>query len=178
MKTDIPSLEKLAFLLDERDAANFAHVLTLMRDKNVSSFSVEDEKRMLAGLAKIGELKLNERFYIFSISDSYTQKQGFDGEGVELYHRRGNKLEQLFHLGDRDHVLECVDMIERIERINLFKKRERILYTGNIPCEGEFLGVPERADPDDPKIWSALDDYNTRIFQDADIKVIYLDYLI
>lgn len=168
-KTDQKSLEKISFL-DERSLANLREVLGSLHDQNLLTLSEEETKRVLHGLDAIGQLKLNGQIYAFHVYDSFAE--GAE-EGVELYLRQGNLLEARLQSGDRSYVPHVEKAVEFLKR-----KKVNKIYTGPIPIDEPFLGLPYSVDEKDPITRTILEDYETEEFQSAGIDVITLDRLI
>ena len=145
-KTDNASLEKLSFAFTEQDITRFRRLLELLKANDLSTISDKEYARLAAGLKRIGELKLNGKVYAFDVEDSYASKQGGDsGEGVELYMRHGNRLEDYLVNSDRDWVLK-VDQVAPI----LKQHSISTIYTGSILAKEGFLGITAESDPNDP----------------------------
>ncbi len=173
-KTDDASLEKLSFTFTEQDIARFRRLLELLKMNDLGAISDEESTRLAIGLDRIGGLKLNGKVYAFYVEDTYASKQGGDsGEGVELYMRRGNRLEEYQVNFDRNWVLKVDQVVPKLKEDGI-----STIYTGNIPAKEYFLGIPAESDPEDPMYRSTLNDHNIAKFEASEIHVVKLEHLI
>ena len=172
-KTEKESLERLSFDFNERDLANFRAILTNLRSNNLLTIDSEKIEEALQGLDTIGKLKLDGRIYAFHVDDSYAREQGDWGSGVELFLRQGDRLGYFLVPGDRHSVYTVDDAIKRLKEDPISK-----IYTGEIPKDSEFLGIPYECDPDDPLIRTVLEPYEIAEFKSKGIEVVRLDSLI
>jgi|GEM_PF-2520026 len=174
-KTDKKSLEELSFVFDERDIANLRAVLEYLKSNDLLTISPEEVQKALKGLDAIGKLKLDGKIYAFHVDDSFAAYQsGIGGEeGVELYLRQGDRLEDFYIPGTRDCVYSEDDAIEWLK-----KHKIHTVYTGDIPHDSDFLGLPYECDEDDPVRRTVLEGYEIEAFESENIKVIRLDYLL
>jgi hypothetical protein len=172
-KTDSKSLEELSFSLSERDLANFKSILESLKKYNLLTINPEEIQRAISGLEAIGELKLDGKIYAFHVEDSFAARQSGGGEGVELYLRQGNKLEEFFIPGSRDYVFQVDEAAKYMQ-----EKNKYVIYTGDIPFDKEFLGLHYECDDEDPIRRACLKDYEIHQFLEEKIVVIKLDSLI
>jgi len=171
-KTDPKSLQELSFALNEVDISRLRCLLDLINKKDMLTLTQEDFQRVNAGLASIERLKLNGKVYAFEVEDTYAARQGGNsGEGVELYLRRGDMLDEFAVSSDRDWVLKVDEVIPRLN-----EARIETIYTG--PIINEFLGLPQKSDPKDPMYRMELRDYSKAQFESEGIKVVSLDSLV
>lgn len=170
-KTDKKSLESLSFRFNERDIANLKALIEYFRENKLLTIPNEESQRLLAGLDEIGKLRLNGKVYGFHVEDSFAE-EGYD-TGVELYLRQGDKLEPCCQFSHRDRVPDVKKAVEHLR-----KKRILTIYTGPIPYQGEFLGLPHEEDKDDPLLRLELSDNEIEEFKEEGIKVIKLEKLI
>ena len=140
-KTDKVSLERVSFTFTEQDISRFRRLLELLKLHDLSTISNEESARLAIGLDRIGGLKLNGNIYAFYVEDTYASKQGGDsGEGVELYLRRGNRLEEYQVSTDRDWVLKVNQVVPKLKEDGI-----STIYTGHIiPKEGFLEYLPNR----------------------------------
>jgi hypothetical protein len=172
-KTDKESLEDLSFKFNERDLANLKAILEYLQKRGLSTLSPEEVQRTLSGIDAIGRLKLEGKIYAFHVYDSYAQRQSESCEGVELYLRQGNTLNEFYVPNSRDFVYSTSDAIDF-----LHSKKIRTIYTGSIPKGSDFLGVSQECDDEDPMTRRALGGGEVYLFNSHDINVVTLDSLI
>jgi hypothetical protein len=174
-KTDIGSLEQLSFDFTEKDIANFKAILKHLKSNNFLTISPEEIQNALQSLDAIGKLKLDGKIYAFHVEDSCARKQypGDGGEGVELYLRQGNQLEEFLVSFSRDFVYQTDKAIQCLK-----KHKISTIYTGEIPRDSEFLGLSYECDPEDPIIKDVLNEDEIAKFESKEIKVVLLDSLI
>lgn len=166
-KTDKKSLEKLSFLLDEKEFANFKNIVSKISDQKLLSVGDSEIKRVIDGLDYIGKLKMEGRVYAFHMSDFY----GMGAEGVELYLRQGNRLEDYFVQDCRGDHMYPENSIRFLKEMGQSK-----VYTG--PIFGEFLGLHHFIDEEDPYVHSILEEHDIYEFESRGIEVVMLDSLI
>lgn len=171
-KTDKASLEKISFLFNEQDIARFRILIENLRNDNLSSLPSEELNRLAFGLEEIGKLKLNGKVYGFEVYDSFAEREG-KGEGVELYLRQGDFLQDFFIPNSRDFVYSTEQTVQFLKKKSISK-----IYTGNIPYKSDFLGVTAKCDPDDPIIRGILKEADIQEFSLEGIEVVVLDHLI
>jgi len=171
-KTDKESLEKLSFSFDEKAIANLRAVLEYLNTNDLLTISKEEAQEALKGVDAIGKLKLDGKIYAFHVEDSYADYQSGCGEGVELYLRQGDKLDCFYVPSSRD-------LVYSVDRAAKFLKEHKksTIYTGVIPLESGFLGLPHECDEDDPIIRDVLKDYEINEFESKGIEVVMLDSL-
>lgn len=171
-KTDKKSLEQLSFSFNERDIANFKAILMRLKKEKLLTIPSEQVDTAIEGLDKIGELKLNEQVYAFLVYDTIADREScMGGEGVELYLRHGNSLNEFYVPHCRDFVYdvgECVDFLK--------ENKKNKIYTGQI--DKEFLGISQECDEEDPITKHILTDYQIEGFNAEGIEVVVLDRLI
>jgi hypothetical protein len=172
-KTDKASLERMSFCLGDRDLSNFKAVLERLKSDNLLTISPEETQRALKGLEDIGKLKLEGKVYAFHVSDSLAEYESGNGEGVELYLRQGNRLEEFYVPPIRDYVYSVSDAIDF-----LHSKKIHAIFTGSISKGSNFLEVLQECDEDDPLAHSSLRENEIYLFNSHDINVITLDSLI
>lgn len=173
-KTDERSLEELSFDFDEAEIARIKKLLEVLKRKDLTTLSEEEIKRLERGLDRIGELKLEGKVYGWSVEDTYAAVQGGNaGEGVELYLRQGNRMEEYAVSSNRDWALKPHQVIPKLK-----KNRITAIYTGAILNGKRFLGIPQKSDPDDPLYRSRLNEWHIGEFEKAGIKVVVLESLI
>lgn len=172
-KTDKKSLERLSFGFDERDIANFKAILAQLKSENLLTISQEEVQRALTGLDSIGKLKLNGKVYAFHVIDDYVSQQTNNCEGVELYLRQGDRLEDFYVPTTRDELFKVNDAIN-------FLKNHKIssICTGQIPQDSDFLGLPYLSGEMDLIIRNSLENEEIKQFESNEIKVTVLDSLI
>jgi hypothetical protein len=171
-KTDKKSLERLSFELGERDLSNLKHTLEYLQRKKLSTLSVEEHERVIRGLNKIGKLKLEGKIYAFHVYDSYVENQKKDPEGIELWKRQGDKLNEFLVPGSRDYTYHIKNVIKKLNGEGI-----GTIYTGEI-TEEEFLGLRRIRDPKDYYETSGLIRDEIEEFEEEGIEVITLDTLI
>lgn len=172
-KTDPKSLEELSFKFKEQDIANLQYILEHLHAKKLSTLSDEIIQEAIDGLKVIGKLKLEGKIYAFHVDDSFAERQSGRGEGVELFLRQGNKLEDFFSPSSRDGVYQVEDAARYM------KENDRhVVYTGPLNFGQTFLGLPHECDEEDPLRRSCLRDYEINQFLEEKIDVIKLDSLI
>ena len=172
-KTDKKSLEELSFSFDERDIANLRAILEHLKSNGLLTISQEEVQRALQGLDAIGKLKLEGKVYAFHVDDSYAAFQSDNGEGVELYLRLGDELRDFYVPACRDFVYSEDDAIRILK-----ENKIPTVYTGEIPHNSEFLGLPYECDEDDSVRRMVLRDYEIEAFESENIQVMRLDHLI
>jgi hypothetical protein len=172
-KTDKKTLEELSFIFGERDIANLSSILKHLRSNGLLTISQEEVQKDLHGLDVIGRLKLDGKICAFHVDDSYADFQSGNGEGVELYLRQGDKLRDFHIPGSRDFVYSENDAIKVLK-----ERKISTIYTGKIPYNSEFLGLPYECDEDDPVRRMLLRDYEIQSFESENIQVVRLDHLI
>jgi hypothetical protein len=172
-KTDKESLERLSFRFDERDIANLKAILEDLKSDNLLTIPQNEVQRALDGLDAIGKLKLNGKIYAFHVEDDFAAERSGDGCGIELYLRQGDKLNEFYVFPSRDDVYQVFDAIN-------FLKSQKILriYTGQIPYDAGFLGLPRECDEEDPVTRDILEDEEIEDFKSNGIQVVVLDSLI
>lgn len=166
-------LEELSFTLDERDIANFKKTLEYMNSKNLLTISQDEVINALRGLDVLGKLKLEGKIYAFHVEDTYADLQSGKGDGIELYLRQGNVLKDFYVPGLRDFVYSEDDIITKLHETNI-----SLIYTGPIPYNSEFLGIPYESDNEDSLIRDVLRDYEIDVLKSENIQVVKLDSLI
>src|SRR3989344_1354834 len=172
-KTDKETLEDLSSSFDVRDIANLRAILEHLKANELLTISSEELQRALHGLDAIGKLKLDERIYAFHVDDLYATRRSGEGEGVELYLRQGDKLMDFYVPGSRDFVYQVRDAVKRLKEHKI-----STIYTGEIPNDSDFLGLPYECDEEDPVRRMVLRDYEVSEFKSGSIQVVQLDYLI
>lgn len=172
-KTDQKSLEELSFKFKDRDIANLQSILEHLKVEKLSTLSEEMIEEAIQGLKAIGKLKLEGKIYAFHVEDSFAARQSGRGEGVELFLRQGNKLEDFFSPSSRDGVYRVEDAA-----IYMKEKGKHTVYTGPLHSGETFLGLPYECDEEDPLTRTCLNDYEIEQFQAEEIEVIKFDSLI
>jgi len=173
-KTDDASLEKISFEFTGVDIARFKRLLELLTTQGLGTLPMDEINRLSIGLEKIGALKLTGKIYGFHASDSYAANQSSDaGEGVELYIRQGNALNEYIVSENRNYVLKVDDVFPILQRNSI-----ATVYTGTIPLKGTFLTLPQESDPESPLWRSALPSYEINIFEARGINVVTLESLL
>ena len=173
-KTDKKSLEKLSFEFDEGDISRFSKLFEILKQEDLSSLPPRELKREQDGLAEIGRLKLEGKIYAFHVEDDYAYKQGADaGWGVELYRRQGDLLKGFIKSSDKDSVTKIARTVPRLK-----EKGINVIYTGDIPYGGDFLGIRGEVDPDDPLVRTMLEEDDIIEYNQNGIRVVALDKLI
>jgi len=170
-KTDKDSLEKISFMLDERDLANYRSILEKFRTSKLLNVSEDEYNSVVDGLNEIANLKLNGKIYGFHVDDTWVRRGGNYGEGVELYLRQGNILGPFFTTGSRDSLYSSESAVHFLK-----ENHKSTIYTGNI--QSEFLGLPLVCDEDDPVSHTILDGEDIEVFESSGIKVVRLEYLL
>ena len=165
-KTDKKSLEKLSFGFDGRDISNLDKVMKYLKYNDLLTISQKDYQEAIEGLKEINNLKLNGKVYAFCVNDSLGPKYN----GVELFLRQGNKLEDIYSSQCRGEVCIAQDAIDFLKKENVSK-----VYTGKIG--NEFLGIPCNSDVEDPFLTGILDKNQINQFKEEGIEVIILDSL-
>jgi len=163
--------EKISFLGD-KGLSDFSTWLNYVRDNKILDVPKDEFERVFGAIKKAGKLILNEKIYGFHIEDSWAYTQSDDGEGLGLYLRHGNVLE--------DYLVAHSDFVYSVKEAIAFLKKKKVskIYTGEIPVGSEFLEVPQEFDKDYPVVHSKLTEYEIQDFQSADIDVLVLDPLI
>ncbi|PIN68505.1 hypothetical protein COV94_04265, partial [Candidatus Woesearchaeota archaeon CG11_big_fil_rev_8_21_14_0_20_57_5] len=169
-KTDKASLEALSLALDPRDLANLGAVLTYIQQHDLASVPPEEVERLVGGLREIERLRSEGRVYGFHVQDTYADPG--DDEGVELHLRHGDTLRPYVRPGGRYFMYTAPYVAHHI-KINSLPVS--VIYTGDIPLGGEFLGLPQECDPYHPIYLSALEPEEISIFRRAGIDVVMLD---
>lgn len=156
-KTDKASIDKLSFYFGQEKITLLRNFLGFLEHEGLSSLP-EDEaakeiQRLREGLASIERLQLDGKVYGFYVEDTYASQQGGDaGEGLELYLRQGDKLQDFAIFPSRDGTLK-VDEVLPV----LYNRNINTIYTG--PINEIFLGISAECDPEDPMYRSKLQDY-------------------
>ncbi len=171
-KTDAKSLEELSFAFDEHDISRLRGLLDLIKDRNMSTLNPDEFQRIYSGLASMERLKLDGKVYAFEIEDSYAHRQGGDsGEGVELWLRQGDSLEEFAVSQTRDWVLKVDEVVPVLKKAKIAR-----VYTG--PLLTDFFNLPKESDPEDPIVRMGLRDYLVEEFTSNGIEVIRLHSLV
>ena len=172
-KTDKNSLSELSFQVSEEGITHLKPFFEYLRSHELSTLAPGDIETALQGLDAIATLKMQGRVYAFHVDDAYAAEQSGSGEGVELYLRQGDLLQEFFVPLSRDFVYQA-------DRAAAFLKKQDIsaIYTGQIPAGEDFLGLPERCDEDDPVLVTMLKQHEVETFDAQGIKVVMLEYLV
>lgn len=173
-KTNKESLDKLSFIFNEADIAQFARLFELIERERLSTLSPEEQQRLRKGLCDIGRLKLNGKIYVFHVEDAYAHTQNRNtSSGVELYLRQGDKLEKYLVPFSRVRVFSLEKAIESLNRDNI-----RTVYTGPFRKGDSFLGLNQTEDDMHPIERTELKGYEVEELEQNNIKIVYLDSLI
>lgn len=169
-ETSSELLEQLSFALSPQELSNLKYSLeTFLQYKH--PIPIRTVKRVITDVDKIAKLQLEGKIYAFHLEDSWNLEVHGEGEGYELFERRGNTLKQYL----REYNLPTCKYINMLKKDNF-----NTIYTGNIPVENEFLGISYKSVADDKHsmTYTILDDREIHEFESYGIKVIVLESLI
>lgn len=171
-KDDKKSLEQLATNLTPEELAKTKAFLQKIEKKELTTYSGKELQNIYSIIEEISTLQLKSSHYAFHVYDSYAEMNG-NSEGVELYKRVGDHLEEEFRRYDRDSLYEIDELIDYCKEQNITH-----VISGNFAKEIFLDFHRDFLDDEDPGHYSGLDKQEVEALQEAGIKVTYLEILI